>query len=155
MFPYGCAALVVVLFAAGMVFFWPYWRRKRDAAQIARARQRFRQRREWLEADFLKLAARRGKPRGRRWAGCEFEDDFAFARDRHTGQLRALVGVAVRFQPVGGAGIEPSEAAGNLRAATAVFHYDGADWRTDGRAVFNLNPAQTIKRFQHELEVVD
>ena len=39
-----------------------------------------------------------------------------------------------------------------LRYATAVFaHRDGA-WTTDGRAVFNLEPAQAIQRFGDSLE---
>ena len=30
----------------------------------------------------------------------------------------------------------------NLRAATAVFRFDRNHWETDGRAIFNLSPAE-------------
>jgi hypothetical protein len=32
---------------------------------------------------------------------------------------------------------------------------DGRQWEPDGRAFFNLNPAETIARYEHELETVD
>ncbi len=51
--------------------------------------------------------------------------------------------------------MEDNPNVGNLRAATAVFRFDGNDWTTDGRAIFNLNPLQAIEHFQHELETVD
>ena len=50
---------------------------------------------------------------------------------------------------------ERLDAINDWRAATAVFFYSDGKWTTDGRAVFNLNPAQTIRRYQHELKTVD
>ena len=50
--------------------------------------------------------------------------------------------------------MEEVEAVANRKAATVVFRLDGPDWEVDGRALFNLNPAQTIEQFQHELEAV-
>ena len=41
------------------------------------------------------------------------------------------------------------------RAATSVFRFDGLRWTTDGRAVFNLNPEETIRRYRHELELAE
>jgi hypothetical protein len=119
------------------------------------ARELFHRRREWLEAEFMKLAARSGKPRGLAWADCNFEDPVQFARDRVTGQLRALVALSIRFEAIEGGGMEDVEAVTNLRAATAVFFYDGRTWTTNGRALFNLNPAEAIQHYQHELETVD
>jgi hypothetical protein len=154
MFAHGWLAVAAVLVSL-LAFSWPAWRRRRNAVRLAQARKVFHQRREWLEAHFMTLASRSGKPQGLSWASCEFDDDFALARDRHTRQLRALVGVTICFEAVEAGVAETGRARGNSCAATAVFHYDGRDWRTDGRAVFNLSPAQTIKHFRHELETVD
>ena len=38
-----------------------------------------------------------------------------------------------------------------LKAATAVFSFDGEQWWTEGRAVFNLTPQETVEHFGHEL----
>ena len=114
----------------------------------------FRIRREWLEAEFVKQASRSGKPRGLAWADCDFENEVCFARDRFSGELRALVAVTIRFEAIVGGGMEHVEAVSNLRSATAVFLYSDGHWHTDGRAVFNLNPHETIRHFAHELEPV-
>lgn len=120
-----------------------------------RARERFQQRREWLEAQFVTLASQSGKPRGLRWVDCDFANEIAFARDRRSGNLRALVSVAIRFEAVAGGPMEDNPNVGNIRAATAVFRCDGDQWKTDGRALFNLNPSEAIEHFQHELELVE
>ena len=127
------------------------WQRGRSR-RLEIAREAFHRRREWLEADFLKRAGESGKPRGLEWVDCDFADAVTFARDRTNGQLRALVAVTIRFAAVAGGGMEHVEAVGNLRSATAVFFFDGRQWDTDGRAIFNLNPHETIEHFQHELE---
>ena len=127
---------------------------KRRREQIRRGRKLFQLRREWLEAEFLTQASASGKPRGLRWANCDFENKVSFARDRSNGQLRALVGTMVSFEAVEGGDMEHVEAVGNLRSATAVFYYDSVRWKTDGRAIFNLSPSEAIKHFQHELEPV-
>jgi hypothetical protein len=147
----------VAVVALGMVAIlaWPRWRRYRTSIRFQQARRRFHLRREWLEADFLTLAAAAGKARGLAWRDCEFEDEAVFATDRNTGQLRAFAGVAISFEAVDDGGMEDSSNVGNLRAATAVFLFDGNDWMTEGRALFNLNPFEAIERFQHEVELVD
>lgn len=146
-----------VLAAAGLVGWhvhrWRRARRAKEAVQLARAV--FRRRREWLEAEFVTRASERGKPRDFVWAGCEFDDAVAFARDRGTGQLRALVEITIRFEADDGAAMDGGEAGVAVRLATAVFRFEKDAWTSDGRAIFNLNPAETIRRYQHELEVVD
>ncbi|HTN75354.1 MAG TPA: hypothetical protein VL096_08910, partial [Pirellulaceae bacterium] len=138
-----------------------YFARRRPAAVIPveptleAARDLFTLRREMLEAKFVSLASQSGKPRGLTWVDCDFESRVAFARDRHTRQLRALVGVTIRFEATEGGGMEENPNVGNLRAATAVFRFENGQWLTDGRAIFNLNPAEAIKHFQHELETAD
>ena len=122
---------------------------------LNRARKLFHLRREWLEARFFTLAATSGKPRGLEWVDCDFDDDVSFARDRNTGQLRALVGVTIRFRAVEGGGMEDNPNVGNLRAASAVFFLDHDEWGTDGRVVFNLSPVQAIAHYRQELELVE
>jgi len=140
--------------------FWATRRRSSNAttdasdAAHAAARQTFATRREWLEARFFTLASCSGKPRGLAWVDCDFERDVAWARDRETKQLLALVGLTVRFEAIPGGGMENNPNVGNLRAATAVFRFVESDWQTDGRTLFNLSPAQALEHFQHELEVV-
>jgi hypothetical protein len=51
--------------------------------------------------------------------------------------------------------LEDNPNVNNLRAASAVFQLDGDDWGTDGRALFNVNPAQAIERLRQELELVE
>lgn len=134
---------------------WPRWRRRRLNEQLDRARQLFHWRREWLEVEFLTMAARSGMPRGLTWDNCEFSDEAVFARDRATKQLQAFAAVAIRFQALPDGGLEVNPTLWQVREATAVFRFDGRDWQTDGRAIFNLNPLETVERFQHELQVVD
>jgi hypothetical protein len=51
--------------------------------------------------------------------------------------------------------MEEVEAVSNLRAATAVFSFDEKrQWYTEGRAIFNLNPAEAIQYYQANLELV-
>jgi hypothetical protein len=135
--------------------FASYRKRHLHCARLRLAKDRLHRRREWLEAEFLSLASARGKSRSLVWADCEFDNAVAIARDRHSGQLRALVGITVTFAPSDDGGLEDRDAELSQRAATAVFHFDGAQWTTDGRAVFNLNPAETIRRYHHELELVE
>jgi hypothetical protein len=130
------------------------WQLRRERV-LTKAREMFHLRREWLEAEFLKLAGRRGVPRGLAWVDCDFDREVQFAKDRASGQLRALVGVTIRFEAIEGGGMEDVEAVGNLRAATAVFFFDGRKWTSGGRALFNLNPLEAIRHYRHELETVD
>jgi hypothetical protein len=153
--PWLWIAAGVAVLALGLALVWLIAFRKPRRATIDRARKLFHLRREWLEARFFTLAAGSGKPRGLEWVDCDFDDGVSFARDRHTGRLRALVGVTIRFRAVEGGGMEDNPNVGNLRAASAVFHLDGEEWSTDGRVLFNLNPAQAIEHFRQELEVVE
>ena len=118
MFPWlwiGVAGVTIAV-AATSGFVW--WARRRHARSLSHARESFRLRREWLEAEFVTRATASGKPRGLRWVDCDFDDDVAFARDRRTGRYRALVGVTIRFEAIEGGDMEEVEAVGNLKAAT-------------------------------------
>ena len=149
-----CLVVLVVAVAAAVARYRRPSREVREADDYEQARRAFHRERERAEAKFFELAAGSGKPRGLRWKDCEFDDGVAYARDKRTGELRAFVGVTVSFEAVEGGGMEDVEAVGNLRAATAVFRRKEQHWTTDGRVIFNLNPAQAITHFQDSLVLV-
>ncbi|MEX2173419.1 MAG: hypothetical protein WD872_03600 [Pirellulaceae bacterium] len=153
--PWQWITATLVLLAVAGVGLWIWVRKHPRRATILRARKLFHLRREWLEARFFGMAARSGKPRGLEWVDCDFEDEVSFARDRHTGHLRALVGVTVKFRALEGGGMEDNPNVSNLKAACAVFLFDAKEWTTEGRVVFNLNPIQAIEHFHQELEMVE
>jgi hypothetical protein len=155
---YAAIAAVSVLALVGLALgMYLVFRRRAPIAEpsLESARDVFSLRREMLEARFLTLAAASGKPRGLTWVDCDFDNRVSFARDRNTRQLRALVAVTIRFEAVEGGDLEDNPNVGNLRAATAVFRFDEGHWSTDGRAIFNLNPQEAIKYYQHELETAE
>ena len=133
--------------ARGLFNFWTIQHRRR-------ARKRFRQQRERLEARFFDIAAATGKPRGLRWVDIDFDDAVCFAMDRDKKQLLALVAVTIGFEAIEGGGMEEVEAVGNLRAATALFHLDGHWWNTNGRVLFNLEPVEALSRLDGVMERV-
>ena len=126
--------------------------RRGRSVSVAELQQRFRQQREHLEAAFFAAAAASGKPRGLRWKDCEWENEVAFARERQTGRLAALVAVTIAFEAIEGGEMEGVAAVGNLRAASAVFFYEAGRWRTAGKAIFNLSPAEAIEHFKGQYE---
>lgn len=148
----AAVALVVVIATAALV--WRPIRARLRENQLARARRDFHRQRERLEAKFLTLAGRSGKPRGLDWVRCDFEDDVIYARHRQSGELSAFVGVTIGFEAVEGGGMEEVEAVSNLRAGTAVFRVERGNWLTDGRALFNLTPAEAVDYYQDNLELV-
>jgi hypothetical protein len=124
--------------------------------QLAEAKLQFHRMREQLEAKFLQRAALTGKPRGLRWADCEFENDVTYARDRKTRELRAFVAVSIKFEAIPGGGMEEVEAVNNAKYATAVFYYDPRQlWTPDPQPIFNLNPTEAVRRFEATLEPVE
>lgn len=151
----GIAGAVIGAGLIAVLVLRPIVMRSVEARRRKQARQMFALRREWLEAEFLSLASKSGKPRGLAWVNCDFENRETLARDRKTGELKAFVGVTISFDAIEGGGMEHVEAVGNLRAATAVFSYLNGRWTTDGVALFNVNPTEAIKRFEHEVELVD
>lgn len=156
---YVAISVVTIVALAGVAAAIYLWRQRRPApvieTSLEAARDLFHLRREMLEARFMTLAAGSGKPRGLTWIDCDFDNRVSFARDRNTRHLRALVAVTIRFEAVEGGDLEDNPNVGNLRAATAVFRFDNNQWLTDGRAIFNLNPQEAIKYYQHELETAE
>ena len=120
-----------------------------------RAREEFPELRPDVEQQFFAAASTSGKPRGLRWKEIRFHEGQAFAVDRVSGALYALVGATISFEAIEGGPMEDVEAVGNLRAATAVFVFNKGKWTAEGRAVFNLTPEETIDRYGAALEPVE
>lgn len=134
---------------------WLLWATVRPSLftrRVQRALQQFVRQRETLERSFFEAAANSGKPRGLAWKECAFQPGVLLARDRANGDLVGLVGVTIRFEAVEGGGMEEVEAVGNLRAATALFNWNGSAWATQGRAVFNLEPSEVVERYRESLD---
>lgn len=144
------------------------WRLNR----FANACREFHWQREHLEARFVQIAQQRGKPGAPRWADCDFADEVAYVRNRYTGELSAFVAVSILLDlpptkkgesvPLDELNPENSRErwrrglgmSGAIREATAVFRLANDRWETDGRAIFNLSPSETIRFYQHDLEMV-
>ena len=149
--------LLVITVAVGLglavlLIGW-FWNRS-HAGSAARAEHVFERQRPSLQRDVLRRAAMSGRPRGLRWKQCELNGAATLARDRASRQILAFVGVTVSFEAVAGGPMEDVEAVGNLRAGTAVFAYTGGKWLTDGRVLFNLDPADAVQRYEGRIELL-
>ncbi len=147
------APLAVIAAGAG-AYFWRVGKAARPSERWLAARQAFDQQRAELHAQFFAAAAASGKPRGLRWKDCQWDDALAAICERSTGQLLALAGVVIAFEAVEGGDMEGLAAVGNLRSATAVFFLHDGQWRTSGRAVFNLDPDGAAAHFGKQYERV-
>jgi hypothetical protein len=144
--------LFLILCIAWLI--WALLRPTLFARRMERALRDFVRDRGRLENLFFEKAAASGKPRGLAWKSCAFQDGVLMARDRANGELVGLVGVTIGFEAIEGGGMEDVEAVGNLRAATAVFTWNGGEWSTGGRAIFNLEPREVLERYRGNLDPV-
>lgn len=142
-----------ILLAVGIWAYFPI-RSAMEGVRLAEARRNFHRQRERLEARFVQLGMSPSRPDSARWTDCEFEDEVAYARNRTTGELSAFVGVTIEMEDVSRYSAVGGDAVSNLRAATAVFRFDGKQWQTDGRAIFNLTPTEAIRHYHRDLELV-
>jgi hypothetical protein len=145
---------VVVLLAAAGWLAWGAWRRFAFQRDVERARDHFARNRINCSEDFLAAAAASGKPRGLAWKQCELADGLLLARDRATGELVGLAAATISFEAIEGGGMEEVEAVGNLRAATAIFTWTGHEWKTPGKAVFNLEPREVLEHYRESLDPI-
>lgn len=95
---------------------------------------------------FLDAARKQGRPRGLVWVSAEPAGEPVFVRDPKTGGRVGLLPVVVTFRPVEGSEMEDVPQAREPRTVTAMFAFERGDWRTTGRAVFNLTLAQVVER---------
>jgi len=145
---------IVVVIAALAGLAWATLRPGAARRRNERAREHFDAHRAECRERFLAAASATGKPRGLAWKQCDLQDGLLLARDRATGELLGLVGVTISFEAIEGGGMEEVEAVGNLRAATAIFSWNGREWTTQGRAVFNLEPREVLERYAKSLTPV-
>jgi hypothetical protein len=144
--------------ACVLIFAWLcLWRPVRQMSrevQFAKARKFFHTQRERLEAKFVCLAARRARNQSPRCSDCTFADDVSYVRNRATGELSALVAIALSMEVSDRSARNDGDAVGNLQLGTAVFRFDGDHWETDGKAILNLSPSEAIRFYRKELEKV-
>src|SRR5207244_3081742 len=128
--PVGLLILLVIV-----LLVWRPLRLFGREVQVERARELFVLQRERLEAKFVTAASATGKPRGLRWKDCWFENELELARDRHSGQLVALVPVTIQFEAIEGGDMEGVPAVEYAKNASAVFFFQRGQWLTVGKAV--------------------
>jgi hypothetical protein len=146
-------ALFVAL-AVGAWLIFGIVRRTLFEQRVERARKRFDAQHGACEAAFLRAAQASGKPRGLHWRQCELGKQLILARDRANGEIVGLSAATIQFEAIAGGNMEDVEAVGNLRAATAIFTFDGDHWNTQGRAVFNLEPREVLERYRENLDPI-
>ena len=148
---WGFSILGLLLLAGAVASWRPFFSAWREA-RFRVARRDFHRQRERLEAKFVSLGHVGAS--GPHWTDCDFDDDVAYARSRASGQLSALVAVTIEMDAMDDPSFLPDSLYRDLRDATAIFHFDGDRWDTDGRAIFNLTPTEAIRFYQPDLEMV-
>jgi hypothetical protein len=144
--------VIAIACAVAVGLGWRPLRRFSRQVQLERARESFRLQRERLEAKFVQAAQATGKPRGLRWKNCHFESEVTFVRDKHTGEIAALVGVTVHFEAIEGSDMEDNPNVAHPRSASAVFFFHKGHWNTVGKAVFNMSPVEALEHFKNQYE---
>jgi hypothetical protein len=99
-----------------------------------------------LVEEFRAKAQAQNRPRGVEWVLAPLAGTPVFVTDAGTGGLVALVPLEVRFEPRPGSELEDVLQAREPRTVTAMFTFERGEWRTTGRAVFNLAPDAVIAR---------
>jgi hypothetical protein len=146
------AGIAIVVFA-----WFRLWRPMRAVSkevQFDKARKFFHLQRERLEAKFIHMASARAKPESPRCSDCTFADDVSYVRNRTTGELSALVAIALALEDADSVAANNGDAVGNLQLGTAVFRFDRDHWETDGRAILNLSPSEAIRFYRNDMEKV-
>lgn len=146
----GIIAALLVLVAVTAIPLAKRW--KKREAQVAM--RQFKIQREQLEAKFMDLAQSIGKPRGLRWLDSDWLSAVTFARDRQTGLITAFAGINIRFEAIEGGDMEDVAAVSTIRDGVAVFHYQNGSWGTGGKALFNMNAEEAIRRLTAQFEPV-
>jgi hypothetical protein len=102
---------------------------------LERARERFRGRRERLEARFVTALGQTRSEEADRWADADWQDDVVWARDRRNRNVLALVGV--HFDPAPFTDDAP-------RYSTALFEFRDGEWIAEGRFLDELKPDEAV-----------
>jgi hypothetical protein len=148
---------VAAFVLAGIILVWlarNWWQRRSRAQQyilFQRAVEEFPRQADLTER-FLIAANATGKPRGLRWTSCELQGQPIFATNEATNEIFGLSGATIGFEAIPGGDMEEVEAVGDIRYVTAIFQFRNGEWQTDGRAIFNLEPAQALARLGETLK---
>jgi hypothetical protein len=116
-------------------------RRALEDLRLERAREQFRQQREWLEARFVGSLARIDPAEHQRWEDAHWQDEIVWARERTSRQLLALTGVA--FEPDLIFDLEDTP-----RHATALFEFRKGRWHAEGKSLDSIRPDEAFLRHQ-------
>ncbi len=139
--------------------FWPPLHTAAREAALSKAKREFHIRRERLEAKFATLALTKSSYRKMDWDECRFDDDVSYVRNRNSGELAALVAVAVPEIAATPADEFPDYIDDpqpiERKNGTAVFRFHRGHWMTDGHVILNLTPSEAILAHLQELEIVD
>ena len=146
LWPTLAASASVVAAAAFWIVFGPTVHARRRMRLLAHATKSFYEERKRLEARFASRPLRAILPEAAICSVDRFTPDVAFAWDKRSWKLRALVGARVRFARDG------TESMGDDLQATAVFHLERGRWNTDGRLILNLDPEQVLRHYIYELQ---
>ncbi len=147
-------ALLLVALILAAVLLWRPLRGFFEDVRAEKAKELFSLERERLEAKFADLAAGSGRPRGLRWKQIEWDDGVVFLRGRSNGELVALVGITIYFEPIEGEALEHNPNARVPRDATAVFQFTNQHWVATGRVLFNMDPALAVRHYEQKYEVL-
>jgi hypothetical protein len=112
-----------------------------------RARELFRQQREWLEARFLAALAKNDPLERVRWEDAHWHDEIVWARERPSRKLLALIGVHFDSDPI----FDLPDS--HPRHATALFEYHKGRWIAEGKRLDEIRPDEAFLR-HHRLEPV-
>jgi hypothetical protein len=152
---YWLVALVVAVGIGVTVWLWRPLQARRRQRCFAHARRDFHLQRERLEMKFIHLAEAGSGPHALRWQNCEFDDDVSYVRHRASGEVSAFVGITVMSADPASPLTDIADLIDHLHVGTAIFRFDGTRWETDGKAILNLNPAEAIRHYRNDLEVID
>jgi len=133
--------LLICLAAAALILRGPL-RQLSEEVHAERARELFRQRREWLEADFLGALNKSNPSERVRWEDAQWHDEVLWARDRQTRRLLALIGV--HFGP----SFFEEMADLNARHATALFEFRKGRWHAEGKRLDEVRPDEAVRGSQ-------
>ena len=137
------------LIAAWLVLRRPV-RQFAEELHVDRAREQFRQQREWLEARFLGALARTDPVERIRWEDAHWHDEVLWARDRQSRVFLALIGV--HFDEPGFEDF--SDAVPRPRHATALFEFKKGRWVAEGKRLDEVRPDEAVLRGQRFEPVV-
>jgi hypothetical protein len=133
--------VLVCLVAAWLILRGPL-RQLSEDVHAERARDLFRQRREWLEADFLGALGKIDPTERLRWEDAHWHDEILWARDRQTRRLLALIGVHF------GTSLFDEWPDPNSRHATALFEFRKGRWYAEGKRLDEIRPDEAVRRNQ-------